>query len=135
MAEQESIPVTKGGKQTATIVPKKQGGLVVKDKGGQGKDGVIGTFKKWGDVLGDPVIATAILGRLLHYSHVLNIRGESCRLREKRSLPESSPAARPRTPTPRPPPVRHEPTGGGSIRDRPRVGHFKAGFDSNREPA
>jgi IstB-like ATP binding protein len=32
----------------------------------------------------DPIIATAILDRLLHHSHVLNIRGESYRLREKK---------------------------------------------------
>lgn len=32
----------------------------------------------------DPVIAMAILDRLLHHSHVLNIRGESYRLREKK---------------------------------------------------
>lgn len=30
------------------------------------------------------MVATAILDRLLHHSHVLNIRGESYRLREKR---------------------------------------------------
>ena len=30
------------------------------------------------------MIASAILYRLLHHSHVLNIRGESYRLREKR---------------------------------------------------
>lgn len=41
-------------------------------------------FAEWGEVLGDAVIATAILDRLLHHSHVLNIRGESYRLREKR---------------------------------------------------
>lgn len=41
-------------------------------------------FAEWGEVLGDTVIATAILDRLLHHSHVLNIRGESYRLREKR---------------------------------------------------
>ena len=29
-------------------------------------------------------IASAVLDRLLHHSHVLNIRGESYRLREKR---------------------------------------------------
>jgi DNA replication protein DnaC len=40
-------------------------------------------FAEWGEVLGDPVVATAILDRLLHHSHVLNIRGESYRLREK----------------------------------------------------
>ena len=38
----------------------------------------------WGTVLGDPVVATAILDRLLHHSHVVTIRGESYRLREKR---------------------------------------------------
>lgn len=42
------------------------------------------TFTDWGEVFGDPVIATAILDRLLHHSHVINIRGESYRLREKR---------------------------------------------------
>ncbi len=38
----------------------------------------------WGMVLGDQVVATAILDRLLHHSHVLTIRGDSYRLREKR---------------------------------------------------
>ncbi len=32
----------------------------------------------------DPVVATAILDRLLHHSHVLTIRGDSYRLRAKR---------------------------------------------------
>ncbi len=39
---------------------------------------------EWGEVFGDAVVATAILDRLLHHSHVLTITGESCRLREKR---------------------------------------------------
>jgi DNA replication protein DnaC len=39
---------------------------------------------EWGSVFGDSVVATAILDRLLHHSHVLTIRGESYRLREKR---------------------------------------------------
>jgi len=38
----------------------------------------------WGDALSDPVVATAILDRLLHHSHVITIKGESYRLREKR---------------------------------------------------
>lgn len=37
-----------------------------------------------GDVFGDPVVATAILDRLLHHSTVITIRGDSYRLREKR---------------------------------------------------
>ena len=40
-------------------------------------------FADWSEVLGDAVIATAILDRLLHH-HVLNIRGESYRLRDKK---------------------------------------------------
>ena len=39
---------------------------------------------EWGSVFGDAVVATAILDRLLHHSHVLTIRGDSYRLREKR---------------------------------------------------
>lgn len=42
------------------------------------------SVSEWGDVFGDGVVATAILDRLLHHSHVLTIRGESYRLREKR---------------------------------------------------
>lgn len=37
----------------------------------------------WGDVFGDPVIASAILDRLLHHSITVNIRGDSYRLKEK----------------------------------------------------
>jgi DNA replication protein DnaC len=39
---------------------------------------------EWGTVFGDPVVATAILDRLLHHSHVITIRGDSYRLKEKR---------------------------------------------------
>ena len=38
----------------------------------------------WEEVLGDPVVATAVPDRLLHHSHVLTIKGESYRLKEKR---------------------------------------------------
>ena len=39
---------------------------------------------EWGSVFGDPVVATAILDRLLHHSHVITNRGDSYRLPEKR---------------------------------------------------
>lgn len=39
---------------------------------------------EWGGVFGDAVVATAILDRLLHHSHVITIRGDSYRLRTKR---------------------------------------------------
>ena len=35
-------------------------------------------------MLGDTVIATVILDGLLHHGHVINIRGESYRLKDKR---------------------------------------------------
>jgi hypothetical protein len=35
-------------------------------------------------IFGDPIIATAILDRLLHHSTRVNIRGESYRLKERR---------------------------------------------------
>jgi len=38
----------------------------------------------WGEVFGDPVIASAILDRLLHHTTSINIKGESYRLKEKR---------------------------------------------------
>ena len=41
-------------------------------------------ISEWGGVFSDAVVATAILDRLLHYSHVVTIRGDSYRLREKR---------------------------------------------------
>lgn len=42
------------------------------------------SFGQWGDIFGDPFIATAILDRLLHHSTTININGESYRLKEKR---------------------------------------------------
>jgi IstB-like ATP binding protein len=42
------------------------------------------SYGEWGNVVSDPVLATAMLDRLLHYSTTINIRGESYRLREKR---------------------------------------------------
>ena len=40
-------------------------------------------FGEWGELLGDTVIAPAVLDRLRRHSPVLNIRGGSCRLRQK----------------------------------------------------
>ena len=42
-------------------------------------------FEEWGSVLGDDVMATAMLDRLLHHCHVVNIQGASYRMREYRS--------------------------------------------------
>jgi DNA replication protein DnaC len=40
------------------------------------------SFKEWGEIFGDPVAASAMLDRLLHHCHIVNIKGNSYRLRE-----------------------------------------------------
>lgn len=42
------------------------------------------SYGDWGGIFGGPIIATAILDRLLHHSTTINIRGESCRLKDRR---------------------------------------------------
>ena len=39
-------------------------------------------FQEWGSVLGDEVMAAALIDRLLHHCHIVNIRGNSYRMRE-----------------------------------------------------
>ncbi|MBW1716818.1 MAG: IS21-like element helper ATPase IstB [Deltaproteobacteria bacterium] len=41
------------------------------------------SFSQWNEIFGDPVIATAILDRILHHSTTINIKGNSYRLKEK----------------------------------------------------
>lgn len=79
-------------------------------------------FAEWGEVLGDGVVAAAILDRLLHHSHVVNIRGESYRLREKKRAGVVG-AAPPRPALPTPPNGKedHEPPGGSLPSRRSRV--------------
>jgi DNA replication protein DnaC len=43
-------------------------------------------FAEWGEVFGDPVVATALLDRLLHHAIVIQIEGSSYRLREHADL-------------------------------------------------
>jgi len=40
-------------------------------------------FTNWGELMSDTVIATAMLDRLLHHAHVINIRGETYRLKDR----------------------------------------------------
>jgi DNA replication protein DnaC len=49
----------------------------------------------WGEVFGDPVIASAILDRLLHHATTVNIKGESYRLKDKRRAGLLRPAVSP----------------------------------------
>jgi DNA replication protein DnaC len=43
-------------------------------------------FAEWGEVFGDPVVATALLDRLLHHAAVIQIEGSSYRLRQHADL-------------------------------------------------
>lgn len=57
-------------------------------------------FEEWGEVLGDDVMAAALIDRVLHHCHIVNIRGNSYRMREHTELwrtlqPAGSQDARP----------------------------------------
>ena len=41
------------------------------------------SFAEWGSLLGDEVLATALLDRLLHHAEVLNINGRSYRMKDR----------------------------------------------------
>lgn len=43
-------------------------------------------FEEWGAILGDDVMAAALIDRLLHHCHIVNIRGNSYRMREPQDL-------------------------------------------------
>ena len=61
-------------------------------------------FEEWGDVFGDELMAAALIDRLLHPCHVVNIRGNSYRMRQHTELWQAlhpheepqAPAAKPR---------------------------------------
>jgi len=60
-------------------------------------------FAEWGEIFGDPVVATALLDRLLHHAVVIQIEGASYRLRSHADLiPEHVRANAPITPPPPP---------------------------------
>ncbi len=60
-------------------------------------------FAEWGDIFGDPVVATALLDRLLHHACVIQIEGSSYRLRNHADLiPEHVRATASITPPPPP---------------------------------
>ena len=60
-------------------------------------------FAEWGELFGDPVVATALLDRLLHHAVVIQIEGASYRLREHTDLiPEHVRANAPIAPPPPP---------------------------------
>jgi DNA replication protein DnaC len=84
------------------------------------------TYADWGSIFGDPIIATAILDRLLHHSTTVNIRGESYRLKERRRaglLPTPERAAG------------EAASFAAAVASVPSKAHRKATLDSTESPA
>jgi hypothetical protein len=50
-------------------------------------------FARWGDVLGDQIVASAMIDRIVHHAEVITLKGSSYRL--KRAQTDSLPSTRP----------------------------------------
>jgi DNA replication protein DnaC len=50
-------------------------------------------FEDWGEVFGDEVMAAALIDRLVHHCHIVNIRGNSYRMRQHRELASRLPGS------------------------------------------
>jgi DNA replication protein DnaC len=65
------------------------------------------SFEEWGEIFGDEVMAAALIDRLLHHCHIINIRGNSYRMRHHTDLwrtlnhGDSASASSPRKRTPK----------------------------------
>ena len=44
------------------------------------------SFEEWGEIFGDEVMASALIDRLVHHCHIVNIRGNSYRMRHHTEL-------------------------------------------------
>ena len=40
-------------------------------------------FSRWGEIFGDDVVAAAMIDRLVHHAEILNLKGDSYRLKDK----------------------------------------------------
>jgi len=45
-----------------------------------------GGFAEWGDILGDEVMAGALIDRLVHHCHIVNICGNSYRMKDHQNM-------------------------------------------------
>ena len=60
------------------------------------------SFEEWGEIFGDEVMAAALIDRLLHHCHIVNIRGNSYRLRHHAAFARAADTAGPRGSAPTP---------------------------------
>lgn len=51
------------------------------------------SFSDWGTLLGDEILATALLDRLLHHAEVISIPGKSFRMKDRLAAGKSKPSA------------------------------------------
>jgi DNA replication protein DnaC len=43
-------------------------------------------FTAWGEIFGDPVVAAAMIDRLVHHAEILSLKTDSYRLRDKKLI-------------------------------------------------
>jgi len=57
-------------------------------------------FEAWGEILGDQMVAAALIDRLIHHAHIVTLKGKSYRLRQRGTGPApavQAPGLRPST--------------------------------------
>jgi hypothetical protein len=60
------------------------------------------TFDAWGEIFGDEMMATALIDRPVHHCHIVNIRGNSYRMKNQAEFynaRRTPPAAAPKRPS------------------------------------
>jgi DNA replication protein DnaC len=60
------------------------------------------SFEEWGEIFGDEVMAAALIDRLLHHCHIVNVRGNSYRLRHHAGFARADDSQGPRGSAPTP---------------------------------
>jgi DNA replication protein DnaC len=55
-------------------------------------------FTAWGEIFGDPVVAAAMIDRLVHHAEIINMKGESYRLKDKQLSRTNDPTATGKSP-------------------------------------
>lgn len=72
----------RGSRHDGGLSPTRQLRSVWSRSGPRILSGAAGAFEKWDRVLGDDAIAAALIDRLLHHCHIVNIGGNSYRMWE-----------------------------------------------------
>ena len=49
------------------------------------------SFHRWSEIFGDPVLTAAMVDRITHKAHIINMKGMSYRVKETNGQPDFSP--------------------------------------------